>query len=233
MIDAGAGLFDTAPFYGASEQRLGAALRGVARDRFVVITKAGSRVTRAGIEKDFSPAGVIGSVEASLRSLRLDHVDLLLLHGPAADACTDDLAWALAQLQARGLVRAVGACVRDAGTMAAAAWAPVKVLQGPIWMTVAGAGWAAHAASRGQGFLAIEALRPSASGLRAPKSAADLWYLARAVTRWEAPADGVPAGERLAAALATSDVSAVIATTTRIAHLRANLAVAAAVVATA
>lgn len=226
VLDADAGLFDTAPFYGDAQARLGACLRGVGRDRFILVTKAGSRVTRAGLEKDFSPAGVTGSIETSLVSLGLDHVDLLLLHGPSAADCTDDLAAALQRLVERGLTRAVGACVRGPGSLAAAAWPPMSVLQGPVWEILEGQGWAHRAAARGQGFLAVEAMRASASGLRWPRRAADLWYLARAVAKREPGGDGVSPAARLAAALAMPGVSGVIATTVRLEHLHANLAVA-------
>lgn len=69
-LEGGIRYFDTAPNYVNSEQRLGPALAGV-RDRVFLTTKLDHR-DAAGAEKDLMQ---------SLKLLRTDHVDLLLLHG--------------------------------------------------------------------------------------------------------------------------------------------------------
>jgi aryl-alcohol dehydrogenase-like predicted oxidoreductase len=77
----GVDFFDTAPGYaeGRSEALLGRALAGK-RDQVVLCTKFGHH------ENDgFSPARLAPSVEGSLRQLRTDHLDVLLLHNPPAD----------------------------------------------------------------------------------------------------------------------------------------------------
>lgn len=76
----GCTFFDTAPGYssGASEAALGEGLREV-RDRVVICTKFGH--TPEG-ESDFSASAVQPSLEASLRRLRTDRVDVYLLHNP-------------------------------------------------------------------------------------------------------------------------------------------------------
>jgi aryl-alcohol dehydrogenase-like predicted oxidoreductase len=88
--------FDTAPLYGSglSEQRLGAALQGRPRDELTVSTKVG-RLLRPGEPDpifhgapplgpvvDFTPDGVVRSLEESLERLGLDRVDVALAHDP-------------------------------------------------------------------------------------------------------------------------------------------------------
>lgn len=81
--DAGIRIFDTAAIYGcgASEERLGAALKG--RDDALVVTKLGFHFDAAnkqvlGVET--SPAGLRRELEASLKRLQRDRVDMVLLH---------------------------------------------------------------------------------------------------------------------------------------------------------
>lgn len=75
-LDLGVTLFDTAAAYG-TEEVVGEALAGVPRDDVVVCTKAG----RAGGDPGFVAAKVVDSLNASLRRLRMDHVDVFQLHG--------------------------------------------------------------------------------------------------------------------------------------------------------
>lgn len=112
-LDAGCNFFDTAPAYGegASERLLGEALRG-RRDTAVICTKFG----HTGVEaKDFSVAAVRPTLEDSLRRLRTDRVDLLLLHNPPAalldGGVAADLYGELAALQREGKLRAFGASI--------------------------------------------------------------------------------------------------------------------------
>jgi aryl-alcohol dehydrogenase (NADP+) len=81
-LDHGVNFFDTAPVYngGQSEEVLGEHLVGArARDEIVVMTKAGfpeRNPNRSGLGRK----NLIASVEDSLRRLRTDHLDLLILH---------------------------------------------------------------------------------------------------------------------------------------------------------
>ncbi|MFB2579787.1 aldo/keto reductase [Herbiconiux sp. P15] len=75
-IDAGITFFDSSPYYGDAEERLGIALKG-RRDSVVVGTKAGRN---PGEVFDFSAAAIRRSVEESLRRLQTDHLDVLQLH---------------------------------------------------------------------------------------------------------------------------------------------------------
>jgi D-threo-aldose 1-dehydrogenase len=113
-LDAGVTLVDTAPLYGGgrSEQRLGTALAGVPRDRYVLSTKVGRLILPDGkIVFDFSREGVLRSVEESLRRLRLDRVDILLVHDPDdhEHEALESAFPALAELRAQGVIGAIGA----------------------------------------------------------------------------------------------------------------------------
>src|SRR5947207_13472939 len=77
-LDLGVNYIDTAPSYADSEEVLGIALEGVTQPYFLA-TKLGGR------PQPFDPkdkAGLRRSVEESLRLLKRDHIDLLLVHEP-------------------------------------------------------------------------------------------------------------------------------------------------------
>jgi D-threo-aldose 1-dehydrogenase len=92
----GVRFFDTAPLYGSglAEERLGGALAHRPREEYTVATKVG-RVLQPGAASpefpnappleavfDFSPEGVRRSLAGSLDRLRLEAVDIVLLHDP-------------------------------------------------------------------------------------------------------------------------------------------------------
>jgi aryl-alcohol dehydrogenase-like predicted oxidoreductase len=77
-LDLGVNYIDTAPTYADSEEVLGHALKGVTQPYFLA-TKLGGR------PQPFDPrnkAALRQSVEESLRLLKRDHIDLLLVHEP-------------------------------------------------------------------------------------------------------------------------------------------------------
>jgi D-threo-aldose 1-dehydrogenase len=132
--DAGIRAFDTAPHYGVglSEQRIGDFLAGRPRAGFVVSTKVGRRLVPAtgpvdGDDqfygtparrrvRDYSADGALRSLEDSLRRLRLDRADIVLIHDPdehMAEAL-DGAYPALARLRAEGTVGAIGVGVNSA-----------------------------------------------------------------------------------------------------------------------
>lgn len=76
-LDQGVNLLDTARVYG-TEAAVGLALREVPRDTVVVTTKSPVRDAQTGL---LTPARVLENLELSLRTLRLDHVDVFFLHG--------------------------------------------------------------------------------------------------------------------------------------------------------
>ena len=111
--DLGISFFDTADLYGAghSEEVLGRALTG-RRDQAVIATKWGHTfdpVTRERGAPDTTPGYLRRALEASLRRLGTDYVDLYQLHvaaAPASDAAA--LQEVLEELVAEGRVRAYG-----------------------------------------------------------------------------------------------------------------------------
>lgn len=108
-LDQGVNLFDTAPNYAGtnSERILGEALVG-RRHQVVLVSKFGH--TAAG-PKDFSADRLRGNLEASLRRLRTDCLDVLLLHNPplALYRGADPIWDALERIKAEGLIRHYGA----------------------------------------------------------------------------------------------------------------------------
>lgn len=106
----GINLLDTAPAYGSSEERLGRLLPG-RRDDWVIVTKAGERFEAGQSRFDFSPSAIRASVEQSLRRLRADHLDAVLLHSDGIDEDGDRFlpaAEALEGMKRAGKLRATG-----------------------------------------------------------------------------------------------------------------------------
>jgi aryl-alcohol dehydrogenase-like predicted oxidoreductase len=112
--DCGINLIDTAPAYGISEQRLGQLLPGPRAD-WVICTKVGESFHNQRSHFDFTAEATRASLEKSLRLLRTDYLDMVLVHCPDEDVdClqhTDVLA-ELARWQQRGHIRAIGASTK-------------------------------------------------------------------------------------------------------------------------
>lgn len=112
-FDHGITLFDTADSYGESEQRLGELLQG-RRDDVVIATKFGNDVRRRGQDNgaDWGARGsrryVRRAVEASLRRLRTDWIDLYQLHGPDPATPIEETLSVLDDLVHEGKVRYLG-----------------------------------------------------------------------------------------------------------------------------
>lgn len=106
-LDIGVNFIDSSPQYENSEGRLGEALDGVPRDRYVLATKF--VYEREGVLAD--PAEVVRSVEGSLRRLRTDCIDLMQFHGlkpPHYETAIDRLMPTVLRLRDAGKFRYVG-----------------------------------------------------------------------------------------------------------------------------
>lgn len=107
-LDCGINFFDHADIYGGGrcEELFGKWLRAhpSMRDKIIIQTKCG---IRKGYY-DFSKAHILSSVEASLRRLRTDHVDVLLLHRPDTLMEPEEVAEAFNALETAGKVRHFG-----------------------------------------------------------------------------------------------------------------------------
>ncbi|MPZ81367.1 MAG: aldo/keto reductase [Actinophytocola sp.] len=127
-IDAGINLFDVADVYGAprgrSEELLGQALSG-RRDHAVIATKFGVDMQGAN-GPDFGARGsrryVKRAVEASLRRLGTDWIDLYQLHRADPNTPIEETLGALDDLVRDGLIRYAGVCNLAGWQVADAAW---------------------------------------------------------------------------------------------------------------
>ena len=123
-LDAGINLFDTADIYGGtkSEEYLGAAL-GARRDEIVLATKFG--VPYEGHPGGAAPASIRAALDASLRRLGTDHVDLYQQHTPDPKTPIAETLGTLAELVAEGKVREFGCSNFDGAMLQEAASAVV------------------------------------------------------------------------------------------------------------
>ena len=107
---SGINLLDTAPAYGTSEARLGEAIQGE-REDWLICTKAGEEFDGVRSRHDFSQDHILRSVARSLRRLRTDILDIVLVHSDGRAVAEIEAAGAfraLARLHREGVVRAVG-----------------------------------------------------------------------------------------------------------------------------
>lgn len=116
-LDAGFNFIDTADVYsswvpghrgGESETVIGKWLRASGkRDRVVLATKVGKPM--GPDQKGLRPAYIQAAVEASLRRLQTDHIDLYQSHDDDPDTPLQDSLAAFGELIKAGKVRAIGA----------------------------------------------------------------------------------------------------------------------------
>jgi aryl-alcohol dehydrogenase-like predicted oxidoreductase len=108
-LDAGITSLDTANGYaaGRSEEMLGEILTG-RRDTVTVATKAGIYPGDAGGQPLLSAPALRSSLEASLRRLRTEYVDVYYLHQPDRSVPIDETVSALGDFVKEGKVRAIG-----------------------------------------------------------------------------------------------------------------------------
>jgi len=140
-LDLGIRYIDTAPQYGygKSEMFIGEALRGVKRDSFVISTKVGrvlepvrGKRTRTYADDTFknlppfqprfddTRKGVLKSLDDSLKRLKLDRADIVLIHDPNErwhqyDRIIGEAYPTLAELRSQSKVKAIGCGLNHAG----------------------------------------------------------------------------------------------------------------------
>lgn len=108
-LDVGCNFFDTAPGYGggASEKLLGEGLKSVRRD-VIICTKFGHTAEGA---TDFGTSAIRPSIEASMRRLQTDYLDIVLMHNPPRemmDGSLNSQYEEFEKLKAEGKIRAYG-----------------------------------------------------------------------------------------------------------------------------
>ncbi|MCA6099655.1 aldo/keto reductase [Bradyrhizobium australafricanum] len=109
-LEAGVNLFDTADVYsnGASEEILGAAIKG-RRDKVLISTKTGLPMGDGSLDAGTSRYRLVAAVDAALRRLNTDYIDLLQLHAFDAFTPVDEVLSTLDVLVRAGKLRYVGA----------------------------------------------------------------------------------------------------------------------------
>ena len=114
VLDSGVNLIDTSPDYGGAEEHIG---RWIShrRDEFVLASKCGCPLATAGDPRmspphDYSRANVRAGVEQSLRRMRTDHLDLLMVHLSPSVAVlrAEDTIAEMQALRDEGAIRFIG-----------------------------------------------------------------------------------------------------------------------------
>lgn len=108
--ELGINLLDTAPAYGHSEERIGKLLIGQRHD-WVITTKAGESFINGESNFNFSKEAIVISVEQSLKKLKTDYIDLLLIHSNGDDEKIihqDHVFLTLDSLKKAGKIRSFG-----------------------------------------------------------------------------------------------------------------------------
>ena len=126
-LDAGINFVDTADIYsdGESEEIVGKALKG-RRDEVVLATKVHGSMGADPNHGGLSRRWIVRELEASLRRLGTDHVDLYQVHRPDPATDIDETLAALTDLVRAGKVRAVGSSTFPAEQIVEAQWVSEK-----------------------------------------------------------------------------------------------------------
>jgi aryl-alcohol dehydrogenase-like predicted oxidoreductase len=247
----GVTLFDTAEVYGPfmSEELLGEALQGSRRDRAVISTKFGMDVDLATGQRrggfNSRPEHIRLVVEAQLRRLRTDRIDLLYQHRVDPQVPIEDVAGTIKDLVRQGKVLHYGLSEPGLQTVRRAHREhPVAVIQNEYSMLYRGAEAEVFPLCEelgigfvpwsplGMGFLAgtiNAASRFERPGFRAsvPRFAPDAlpanMVLADLVKAWSARKNVTPAQLSLAWLTAQKPWIAPIPGTTNVAHLEENI----------
>jgi aryl-alcohol dehydrogenase (NADP+) len=126
-LDAGVTLVDTADVYGegTSEELVGRALRG-RRDDVVLATKFHHPMGAGPNDRGSSRRWIVRAVEASLRRLGTDWIDLYQAHRPDPDTAIEETVGTLSDLVRAGKLRAWGTSTFPADEIVEAHWAAAR-----------------------------------------------------------------------------------------------------------
>ncbi|HEY6455522.1 MAG TPA: aldo/keto reductase [Steroidobacteraceae bacterium] len=122
-MDVGINFIDTADVYshGESEEIVGNALKG-RRNDIILASKAFGTMGNDPNQQGGSRRWLVREVEASLRRLQTDHIDLYQIHRPSADTDIEETLSALTDLMRAGKVRAIGSSTFPASQIVEAQW---------------------------------------------------------------------------------------------------------------
>ena len=111
-VEAGINLIDTAPAYngGRSEQYIGKALEQIgARKDVYIVTKTGNDFIDGQYVRNGKADNIFALCERSLRNLRTDYIDILLLHWPDPRVSLEETFGAMNRLKEQGIIGHIGA----------------------------------------------------------------------------------------------------------------------------
>jgi aryl-alcohol dehydrogenase (NADP+) len=111
-LDKGINFFDTADVYnvGVSEEVMGACLTGlVPREDLVIASKVGSPMSDKPNRSGLGRKHLMASIEATLRRLRTDYVDLYIIHRLDPSTPTEEIMAGFADIVRAGKARYIGA----------------------------------------------------------------------------------------------------------------------------
>src|SRR5438093_7992722 len=122
-LDTGVNFVDTADVYsrGESEEIVGKALAG-RRDQVVLATKFHGRMGDGPNQYGNSRLWIMREVEASLRRLQTDHIDLYQVHRPEPDTDLEETLGVLTDLQRQGKIRYAGCSTYPAWMVVESHW---------------------------------------------------------------------------------------------------------------
>lgn len=133
-LDAGINVVDTADVYsaGVSEEIVGEALIG-RRDDVFLATKFFMPMGEDPNQGGGSRRWIMREVEASLRRLQTDHIDLYQVHRPSPDTDVEETLGALTDLVRQGKVRYLGSSSYSGSQIVEAQWkVSLRVTSSPI-----------------------------------------------------------------------------------------------------
>ncbi len=128
ILDSGINFLDTADTYGkgTSEEIIGKSLKG-RRDKFIVATKFKVRTAEGPNGEGASRYRIMRQVEASLKRLGTDYIDLYQIHRPDPHTPIDETLRALDTLVSQGKVRYIGCSNFEAWRMMESLWTSEKM----------------------------------------------------------------------------------------------------------
>src|SRR5690349_3420694 len=125
-VDKGINFIDTADFYsnGRSEVVTGQALKqlGLARDSYVLATKVLLRMGAGHNQIGLSRYHIMANIDASLKRLQVDHIDLYQIHGRDPFTPLEETLDALDDCVRAGKVRYLGLCNLPGWEVAKSLW---------------------------------------------------------------------------------------------------------------
>ena len=114
VVDAGINYIDTANIYsfGESETLLGQSIidLGLNRNDLVIATKVRGRMSKGVNDVGLSRLNIFQSVDASLKRMQIDHIDLLYVHGTDLKTPIEETVRALNDIVLTGKVRYIAIC---------------------------------------------------------------------------------------------------------------------------